>query len=197
MPLKAKHAAGLSLALAGCATTSVETTSFTLQQPLCVTDNRTGSVSVFWAPRWRADQKEPLLREAAALRGIEAFFASQPCFTQVKIRRIDLPASEDYQSDEQPVSLARSDITTPDKVVLIVVRELGPKLRIGLPMLVAGGTEVVLEVKIAQGVGASLLANLHTHWQKGGPFYIEGVKTLDQDMQTALQGVLAPSVPAR
>lgn len=190
-------AACLSLVLAGCATTRIETTGTPLPQPLCAASSGNDAVSVLWATRWRPDQKEPPLREAAALRGIEAFFASQHCFRQVRIRHIDLPLAGEYPSAAQLVSLAGSDAAPPDKVVLIVVRELGPKLWIGLPKLIEGGTEVVLEVKVVNGVGAGSLADLRTHWQKGGPFYIKGVKTLDQDMQTTLQGVLASAVPVQ
>jgi hypothetical protein len=148
-----------------------------------------------WGSNWRPDQKEPPLREAAALRGIEAFFASQPCFKQVEIRRIDVAAAAAFPTQAPLTAADRSDRSAPDKVVLIMVRELGPKLWIGLPKLIEGGTEVVLEIKIANAGDTALLADLHTHWQKGGAFYIKGVKTLDQDMQTALQQVLAAHTP--
>lgn len=193
MPPKSSLAAlatCLNMALAGCATTNIETSGTTLKQPLCDADSAAGTVSVVWASKWRVDQKEPPLREAAALRGIETFFASQPCFKQGGFRRIDLPLAGDDLSDAQLISLARSKSSAPDKIVLIVVRELGPKLWVGLPKLIEGGTEVVLDIKVATGANSSLLANLHTHWQKGGAFYIKGVKTLDQDMQAALQQAL-------
>jgi hypothetical protein len=37
-------------------------------------------------PHWRPDQKEPPLREAAAQRGIEDFFAGLACMTGVDIQ---------------------------------------------------------------------------------------------------------------
>lgn len=186
----------LSLALTGCATTKIETTGSTLPQPLCNAASDGGSMSVLWGTNWRPDQKEPPQREAAALRGIEAFFASQPCLKQVEIRRIDVSAAAAFPTQLQLAALGSSDRAAPDKVVLIMVRELGPKLWIGLPKLVEGGTEVVLEIKVANAGDTALQADLHTHWQKGGPFYIKGVKTLDQDMQAALQQVLAADTPA-
>lgn len=181
----------LSIALTGCATTHIETTGTTLSQPLCNAGSNSGGISVLWAANWRPDQKEPPLREAAALRGIETFFASQPCFQQLEIRRIDVAAAAAFPTQAQLPAAGRSERSVPDKMVLIVVRELGPKLWIGLPKLIEGGTEVVLEIKVAKTNDTALLADLHTHWQKGGAFYIKGVKTLDQDIQAALQQALA------
>jgi len=74
----------------------------------------------------------------------------------------------------------------PNRVILLVVRELGPRLMIGLPSLIEGGTEVILEIRVTAQDSTTSLANFRTHWQKGGPFYIKGVKTLDADMKTAL-----------
>ena len=74
----------------------------------------------------------------------------------------------------------------PNRVILLVVRELGPRLLLGLPSLIEGGTEVVLEVRVTAQDSTTSLANFRTHWQKGGPFYIKGVKTLGADMETTL-----------
>ncbi len=87
--------------------------------------------------------------------------------------------------------MARAQGDAPDQVVLLVVRELGPKLIIGIPWLIEGGTEVIVESRVADGHTGAALASLRTHWQQGGPFYIKGVKTLDQDMQTVLGLVFA------
>lgn len=187
-------------ALSGCASTTVESTGQALPSPLCgptsVTTPATTSVAVLWGPSWRPDQKEPPLREAAALRGIQQFFASQRCLTDVALHRIDIPAQGELPDD---ALLATAKARTPraDKVILIVVRELGPKLAIGLPTLVEGGTEVVIEVRVLDARHPVSEAQVRTHWQKGGPFYIQGVRTLDQDMQAALSATLAaPAAPA-
>lgn len=82
--------------------------------------------------------------------------------------------------------MAREAGDAPDTVILLVVRELGPKLLIGIPTLIEGGTEVVLEIRVTTQDSTTPVANFQTHWQKGGPFYIKGVKTLDADMQTVL-----------
>lgn len=178
--------------LSGCASTTVESTGQAMQAPLCgsAAAPASASVAVLWGPSWRPDQKEPPLREAAALRGIQQFFATQRCLTDVAIARIDIPA-QGALSDAALLDKAKALTPHADKAVLIVVRELGPLLRIGLPTLVEGGTEVVVAVRVVDARRQVSEAQVQTHWHKGGPFYIQGVKTLDQDMQAALASVLA------
>lgn len=74
--------------------------------------------------------------------------------------------------------------------LLIVVRELGPKLQIGIPMLVKGGTELILEVRVLDFHTAKSVADVRTHGQNGGAFVIKGAKTLAQDMSAALRTIL-------
>lgn len=177
-----------SLLLAGCATTTIEQSGTPLAQPLCRAPH---SLTVLWGPQWRADQKEPPLREAMALRGIQAFVAELPCPQPVAIQRIDAAAfATQPPTAEQLLALAVSQGAAANTVLLITLRELGPKLIIGIPNIVEGGTEVVLHTRVAQRDVPVLQADRHTHWQKGGPFYIKGVKTLDQDMFSALQQAL-------
>lgn len=195
-------------ALSGCASTTIASTGQAMQKPLCASasplpaattsasTSATTSMAVLWGPSWRPDQKEPPLREAAALKGIQQFFATQRCVTDVAIQRVAIPAQGEPLSDTALLATAKALAPHADKVVLIVVRELGPKLRIGLPILVEGGTEVVLEVRVLDAQRQVPEATVQTHWQKGGPFYVKGVKTLDQDMQAALASVfVAPSAP--
>ena len=67
--------AALSLAATGsllaCASTTVEITGDALKQPICQPGSAPLTAAVLWTTRWRPDQKEPALREAAALRGIQ------------------------------------------------------------------------------------------------------------------------------
>ncbi len=187
---------GLSLvavlgALSGCASTTIDVTGQTLKAPLCgsASASASTSVAVLWGPSWRPDQKEPPLREAAALRGIQQFFATQRCLKDVAIQRIAIPAQAERLSDAALLDMAKALTPHADKVILIVVRELGPKLRIGLPTLVEGGTEVLVDVRMVDAQRQAREAMVQTHWQMGGPFYVKGVKTLDQDMQAALASV--------
>jgi hypothetical protein len=182
---------GLACLLAACASTRVQSTGQALAQPLCTAGGPSVSLSVLWGPQWRPDQKEPPLREAAALRGIEAFFRSQACVGPLAIHRVAVPGQPEALTDAQVLDMARAQGDAPDQVVLLTVRELGPKLIIGIPWLIEGGTEVIVESRVADARTGAALARLRTHWQKGGPFYIKGVKTLDQDMQTVLGLVFA------
>ncbi len=176
-------------ALSGCASTTIDVTGQALQAPLCGSASASASVAVLWGPLWRPDQKEPPLREATALKGIQQFFATQRCLKDVAIQRIAIPAQGERLSDAALLDMAKTLTPHADKVILIVVRELGPKLRIGLPTLVEGGTEVVVDVRVVDAQRQTREATVQTHWQKGGPFYVKGVKSLDQDMQAALASV--------
>lgn len=176
--------------LAGCASTQVTTTGAELSSPLCKLPDTKLATTVYWTPIWRPDQKEPPLREAAALRGMQRFFQSASCLSPVTIERLPAPANDQAPSDEALLQRALAAQPDADRVVLVVVRELGPKLWIGLPMIVEGGTEVVLDVRVLDTKNKTPLADVHTHWQNGGKFVIKGVKTLDQDMAEALRAVL-------
>jgi len=184
-------------ALVGCASTKIETSGSVLKEPLCQSSAARLSVLVYWGPQWRPEQKEPPLREAAALRGIQDFFAGANCVASVNIRRLPGEASTHAPSDEQLLRWASAAPPSPDRVLLIVVRELGPKLLVGTPLLVEGGTEVVVDVRVLNVRKSESMANVRTHWQNGGPFDIKGVKTLDQDMSAALRVTLMAGAPAR
>ena len=179
------HLAALSLAatgsLLGCASTTVEITGDALKQPICQPGSVPLTAAVLWTTRWRPDQKEPALREAAALRGIEEFTGKTSCLSITRIERLAEPTD-----DGELRRLAGS----PDRIVLIVVRELGPKLTIGIPAIVEGGTEVVVDVRVLRSSEA--LASSQTHWWNGGTFVIKGVKSLDHDMSEALTSTLLP-----
>jgi hypothetical protein len=184
-------------ALLGCASTKVETSGTGLKEPLCQAGAEKVSVLVYWRPQWRPDQKAPPLREAAALRGIEDFFASSHCVANVGIRRLPSELSADVPSDEQLLRWGAATAPSPDRVLLIVVRELGPKLVIGIPVLIEGGTEVVIDVRVLNVQTSKSMANVRTHWQNGGTFVIKGVKTLDQDMSAALRTTLMPAAASQ
>jgi hypothetical protein len=94
----------LCVALAGCASTKVDTSGPAVR-PLCRAD---ASALVVWEPKWRPDQKDVAERDAAAQRGIERFFADSRCFASTAIRREDGSVIE----------------VTADRLVAIRVREL-------------------------------------------------------------------------
>jgi hypothetical protein len=183
------------LTLAGCASTRVETSGSPLKEPLCQAGAPAVATAVVWGPQWRPDQKEPALREAAALRGIEDFFGSTRCLAVTGVQRF--PDAAEPPSDAQLLQRLATSSARADRIVLIVVRELGPRLTVGLPVIVEGGTEVLIDVRVLDPTQATPLASTRTQWRHGGSFVIKGVQTLDRDMSAALRATLMPgSVPA-
>jgi hypothetical protein len=152
-------------------------------------------VLVYWATQWRADQKEPQQREAAARRGLEDFLSRTTCLSVVAAERF--PPDQTLPDEEAAVRLAATRGSLPDRIVLVAVRELGPKLTIGIPVIVEGGTEVLLDVRVLDPKAPGLLADAQTLWRNGGTFVIKGVKTLDGDMSEALKAALMSSQSAQ
>ncbi|GMV68814.1 MAG: hypothetical protein AMXMBFR76_12530 [Pseudomonadota bacterium] len=184
----------LTALLAGCASTTVETSGTPLGRPLCASAESRLPVAIYWMPRWRPDQKEPAAREALAQRGIEDFVARHPCLTLTALER--LPAGAGVPSDVVLRREAAALNPPPERVVLIVVRELGPRLLIGLPMGVEGGTEVVIEVRVLDPAATAPLADARTQWRNGGKFVVKGVRSLERDMSAALAAALMSPVAA-
>ncbi len=181
--------------LTGCASTTVEITGAPLKEPLCAVGAQALATVVYWEPQWRPDQKEPLLREAAALRGIEDFLGRTSCLAVAGLHR--LPTGDATPSNDELMRAVASTSAKPERVVLIVVRELGPRITIGIPDIVEGGTEVVIEVRVLDVRRSASLANARTFWRNGGTFVVKGVKTLDQDMSAALSATLMPRAADR
>ena len=183
-------ASAFLVALTGCASTNVETTGATMREPLCKAGAQKLSALVYWGPHWRPDQKEPERREAAALRGIESFFTNSECIAKVDVHRLSGGSTAEVPPDEALLRQASAGTPRADKVLVIVVRELGPILRIGIPWIAEGGTEVVLELRLLDVPTSTAQANVRTHWWNGGTFVIRGVGSLDRDMGAALAAAL-------
>ena len=174
--------------LSACASTTV---SFqpAAPEPLC---EPSATAVVFWATRWRADQKDVTARESAAATGLSGFFASTDCFAQTQLRRVDaLPPS--------PLPAAPDS----SRLIGIEVLELGPVVKLlSSAALVDGGTEVVFRA-VRYPIGtADEPHSFIVQWRQGGPGVVKGVASLPQDMRAALQAGLmaangAASVPDR
>ena len=181
--------------LSGCASTRIDLTGSPLKAPLCQPGGEPLTTVIYWGTQWRPDQKEPALREAAALRGINEFLSHTHCLSVAAVHR--LPAGSSIPSDEELLRSAASPKAVPERVVHIVVRELGPHLSWGIPVIVEGGTEVVIEVEVRNPQTSAVLANTRIHWRNGGRFVIKGVRALDQDMRAALDAALMPGTPGK
>ena len=184
----------LLVALTACASTTFETAGSSPKQALCESKDTHLSALVLWGTHWRADQKDIPQREVSAQQGIEEFFAKSGCYSQVQVlRNVEgRPAIELSENEIHQLALATS--IKPSKLLIIVVRELGPTVKLlSSAALVEGGTEVTLDIQAKNINQQETLADFTAHWKNGGPGVIKGVKNLAEDMRTALQTALKPS----
>jgi hypothetical protein len=173
--------------LAGCAATTSLTLTPSPQPALCQRAPERINAVVLWTTQWRADQKDVIDRETAAGIGIARFFSESGCFAKVEIRRLASPA----QAHEQAAAAASASKT--DVVLVVVVRELGPILRLGSSAaLVEGGTEVILDFTAYATRSATPTRSFTAHWQNGGPGVVKGVASLPADIESALAASLQP-----
>lgn len=184
----------LLVALTACASTTFETTGSAPKQALCKSKDAHVSALVLWGTHWRTDQKDTPLREASAQQGIEEFFAKSGCYSQVKVLRTveGRPAIELSENEIRQLVVASS--MKPSKLLIIVVREFGPTVKLlSSAALVEGGTEVTMDIQAKNLNPPENIADFTAHWKNGGPGVIKGVKNLAEDMHTALQAALKPS----
>lgn len=183
----------LALGLSGCASTQIQSTGELLRGPLCQPGSPPVSTVIYWAPQWRVDQKEPVRRELAALRGIQDFAARTDCLAVRGVYR--LSATQPLSNDAELQRLPGGGPDAPALLVLVVVRELGPRIEIGLPWGLEGGTEASIDVRVLDTRTSTRLANAQTLWRNGGRWVIKGVRTLERDMSAALTATLMSPQP--
>jgi hypothetical protein len=178
-----------TLLATACASTSVKLTPEPPASP-CQGASEQVSALVLWAPRWRPEQKDVALREEAAQQGITRFFETSACFAHAEVKRVS-PESVGQQVQIQ--RLVADAVSEPNRVLVVVVRELGPVVKVlSSSALVEGGTEVVLDISqyAIQEAGPQLAYSVR--WQNGGPGVVKGVATLPADMEAALDAGLKP-----
>jgi len=136
---------------------------------------------------FRFDQKDVSERETAATDRLGELFKKSACFKSTSLQRVP---NDTRESAEAMVSEA---MTRYDKVVLIVVRELGPTVKLGASLaLIEGATQVDLEVLEYTSAQVTPRA-FAVQWRSGGAGVIKGVATLPQDIQAALAAGFQPS----
>lgn len=190
--LQAAMVAAFALWLGACANTQVRSAGQMPQAPLCQDTGESVSAVIIWGTQWRPDQKEPAAREAAARRGIETFFEQSRCFASVQVlkKRDDGDLTLDDLS-----ALARKAQPPASRVLTVTVRELGPVLKVFDSLaLLEGGTEVVFDLRSFDVASGRLTSDFEAHWQRGGPWVVKGVGSLDADMRAALAAALRPRV---
>jgi hypothetical protein len=186
----------VTLLMSACATTNFTNSGESTATKFCQAGDAKLEALIIWMPNWRIDQKDIPQREAAAEKGIHNFFAKSTCFTDVKIARAkEKGINELSVADSEIIALARAEVSQAGRALVISVRELGPILQINGPVAAfGGGTEVALEVRAIDINSGRVIGSRRTHWHNGGSFVIKGVKTLPDDMESALQAALLPEV---
>ena len=177
-------AGSLLLALAGCASTSVQLSGEWPADGLCQREGQNISALVLWGTQWRPDQKDIPEREAAAELGLSEYFAKSGCFSSVQVvRRVPMSAL----TFETAREAAQSANPVDTRVLTVTVHELGPVIKLlSSAALVEGGTEVVLGFQFFELATPGRTLEFAVHWRNGGPGVVKGVATLPIDMQAAL-----------
>lgn len=174
------RAAAIALAalLGACASTTTVTLSPPSQAAICELQP-TLIATVLWQTAWRPDQKDVEQREAAAAQGMTRFFSETRCFQTTSLARTDARPS------------AFSVPQGSDLLLVLTLRELGPTVKLlSSAALLEGGTEVVVDVAQYRP-GRKEPERLFTiTWRDGGPGVVKGVKSLPDDLVSALKAGL-------
>lgn len=179
-----------ALAVAACASSSPPPVDIPLAQAaLCAPGVSLGKVVVAPLTRWRADQKEPEIREAIAMKAIEAVLPAMPCATSVKV----MPVLPDTQSVAR-LSEARRDGAT--SVVFIRIDELGPIAILSFPALWSTWSDVKFTLDAVNAANGETLRSIPHRRQKGGAYEVRGLDPLQAEMEQALKDVILGASPA-
>lgn len=178
------------LAVAGCATSSPPPVQIPpMQAALCAPGVSLGKVMVAPLTRWRADQKEPELREAIAAKAIEAVLPAMPCAASVQV----MPVLPDAQAVAR-LSEARRDGTK--SVVYIRIDELGPIAILSFPALWSTWSDVSFTLDVVDAASGETLRSIPHRRQKGGAYEVRGLEPLQAEMEQALKDVILGAAPA-
>jgi hypothetical protein len=145
--------------------------------PLCAGELDLGTVSVVAETSWRADQKEPRVREAMAERAIVRAFAALPCGRVVAIT---------------PIAAApqRAAAVDADTLVRVRIEELGPQVILSLPVLWRVNSDVRLQLSATATVSGETLLDLDHRRTVGGPFTLRPAAWAEDELEAALRDLL-------
>ncbi len=178
------------LAVSACATSSPPPVEIPpAQAALCAPGVSLGKVVVAPLTRWRADQKEPEVREAIAMKAIEAVLPAMPCAASVTV----MPVLPDAQSVAR-LSEARRDGAR--SIVFIRVDELGPIAIVSFPALWSTWSDVKFTLDVLDVASGDTLRSIPHRRQKGGAYEVRGLEPLQAEMEQALKDVVLGASPA-
>jgi hypothetical protein len=177
-----KICAGLA-ALAGCTTVDMHNDKLSGTPPLCRPGVQLGKVAVAPLTHWRADQKEPPVREAIAEAAMRDAFAGLPCATSVEYLKIRSDSQAQTSVDEAKASGASA-------LVSITVHELGPIFVLSFPALWSGWSDVVFDIDAVDLPSGAQRFSVSRGRRVGGAFEVRGLWPLQGEFSKALQPLL-------
>jgi len=154
----------------------------TAATPLCAPGVSLGKVVIVPLTRWRADQKEPRVREAIAQKAIEAVAPELSCAASVEI----LSISADGQGAER---LAAAKASEAETALLIRINELGPVTIISFPALWSTYSDVQFTLDAIDLQTGETLRSIPHQRRRGGAFEVRGLDPLQGEMEQALRDV--------
>lgn len=180
--MRAALVAALLVALPGCATAQQTSAPVTAGSPLCAPGVSLGKVVIAPLTRWRADQKEPQVREAIAEKAIAAVAPSLSCAASIEV----LSIAADAQSAER---LAAAKAGGAETALLIRINELGPVTIISFPALWSTYSDVQFTLDAIDVQTGETLRSISHQRRKGGAFEVRGLDPLQGEMEQALKDV--------
>ena len=178
------------LAVTACATASPPPVEIPpAQAALCGPGVSLGKVAVAPLTRWRADQKEPEVREVIAMKAIEAVLPAMPCASGVTVMSI-LP---DAQSVARLSEARRDGVKT---IVFIRIDELGPIAILSFPALWSTWSDVSFTLDVVDVASGGAQRSIPHRRQKGGAYEVRGLEPLQAEMEQALKDVILGASPA-
>jgi hypothetical protein len=147
-----------------------------------------GKVTVAPLTRWRADQKEPEVREAIAMKAINTAFAGTPCAAGATV----LPISTD---DTSVARLAQARMEGANTAILVRIDELGPIAVVSFPALWSTWSDVQFTLDVVDVATGNVVRSIPHRRQKGGAFEMRGLEPLQAEMEIALKDVLLGDTP--
>lgn len=179
--------------LAGCSTVSIDDAVSTGKPPLCkIGSPFLGKVAVVLKTNWRTNQKEPEARANMARKAIKAAFSNFSCGSLSTPGGLFLfPVMTSGQEPALRKQFGEKGVST---LVIITLKELGPLLKISLPALWTGETEIKFDMRVVKTQTGEELLNLIHHRLDGGPFVIRNAQQSSKVFEGALKELIGNEV---
>ena len=158
------------------------------QAAVCGPGVSLGKVMVAPLTRWRADQKEPEVREAIAMKAINTAFAGAPCAAGATV----LPIATD---DTSAARLTQARMEGANTAILVRIDELGPIAVVSFPALWSTWSDVQFTLDVVDVATGNVVRSIPHRRQKGGAFEMRGLEPLQAEMEIALRDVLLGDTP--